>query len=85
MASIKRDQGIAILPASKGKATVVLDCDAYIQKAEQLLSDETTYKLLQSDPTSTILVKRSTVLFRKRLSLVRTSSQKCTKMAALYI
>ncbi len=43
MASLKRDQSITILPADKGGTTVVLDRDAYIQKAEQQLLDETTY------------------------------------------
>ncbi len=49
MASFKKDQSITILPADKGGATVVLDHDAYIQKAEQPLSDEATNKLLQCD------------------------------------
>ncbi len=52
MASLKRDQSITILPAEKGGATVVLDRDAYIQKAEQQLSDGTTNKPLQCDPTA---------------------------------
>ncbi len=33
VASVKRDQGITILPDDKGGATVVLDRDAYIQLA----------------------------------------------------
>ncbi len=64
MASIKRDQGITILPADKG---VVLDRDANIQKAEQPLSDETTYKLLQCDPT----VKQVTSISKTIDRLVR--------------
>ncbi len=52
MASLKRDQSIIILPADKGGVTVVLYRDTYIQKAEQQLSDETTYKFLQCDPTA---------------------------------
>ncbi len=43
MASHKIDQSIAFLPANKGGAIVVLDRDAYVQKAEKRLSDETTY------------------------------------------
>ncbi len=46
MASFKRDSSISILPVDKGGAGFVLERDAYIQKAEQPLSDETTYKLL---------------------------------------
>ncbi len=43
---------LTILPADKGEATVVLDRDAYIQKAEQKPSGETTYNTLQCDPTA---------------------------------
>ncbi len=51
MASLKRYQSTTMLPANKGGATVVLDHDAYIQKAEQQLPDETTNTPLQCDPT----------------------------------
>ncbi len=43
MASHKKDQSIAFLPADKGGAIVVLDRVVYIQKAQKRLSDETTY------------------------------------------
>ncbi len=52
MAFLKRDQSITILPADKGGATVVLDRGAYMQKAEQQLPDDSTYKPLQCDPTA---------------------------------
>ncbi len=52
MASLKGDQSITILPADKGGAIIVLDRDAYIQKAEQDLSDDSKYKPLQCDPTA---------------------------------
>ncbi len=70
MVSLKRDQSINILPAGKGGATVVLDRVDYIQKAEQQLSDETTYKPLQRDPTAKQVMsisKRSIVLSGKGL------------------
>ncbi len=67
MASLKRDQSITILPADKGGATLVLDRDVYIQKAEQQLSDETTYKPLLCDPTS----KRVTSISKTIHRLVR--------------
>ncbi len=52
MASLKRDKSITILRADKRGATVVLGRDAYIQKAEQQLSVETTHKPLQRNPTA---------------------------------
>ncbi len=67
MASLKRDQSITILPADKGGATVVLDRDVYIQKAEQQLSDETTYNPLQCDPTA----KQVTSISKTKDRLVR--------------
>ncbi len=67
MASLKKDQSITILPANKGGATVVLDRDVYIQKAEQQLSDETTYKPLQFDPTA----KQVTSISKTIVRLVR--------------
>ncbi len=90
MASLKRDQSITILPADKGGATVVLDRDAYIQKAEQQLSDETTYKPLQCDPTAkkmTSISKTIDRLVREETiseSLANQISPKETSIARAY-
>ena len=50
---LKRDNNIAILPADKGKITVVLDSNTYKEKVNALLSDTKTYSKLNKDPTTT--------------------------------
>ncbi|XP_072048616.1 uncharacterized protein [Amphiura filiformis] len=49
---LKKDENIMILPADKGKSTVVLDKDTYEEKVNNMLNDEKTYQELKSDPTS---------------------------------
>ena len=49
--SLARDDSITILPADKGRMTVVLNTTDYKTKAKTLLSDEKTYKVLAKDPT----------------------------------
>lgn len=46
---------IIICNADKGGATVIMDVNDYIKEANRQLNDETHYKKLQSDPTSTHL------------------------------
>ena len=40
-----------ILPADKGKATVIMDSDECEQKVSTILSDEKTYEKMKEDPT----------------------------------
>ena len=47
---LKGDESIKILPADKGRTTVILDSTEYHQKMEGLLQDG-TYKKLKNDPT----------------------------------
>jgi len=47
---LKQENGITILPADKGNATVVLDAEAYEQKVRNLLED-TIYEKVKKDPT----------------------------------
>ena len=49
--SLRDDKSIIILPADKGRTTVVLDRADYMGKAKQLLSDSTTYRQIDTDPT----------------------------------
>ncbi len=49
--SLKQDADISILPADKGRATVIMNSTDYKQKAKELLSDTKTYKPLPKDPT----------------------------------
>ena len=48
--SLHEDDTILILPAGKGRSTVVLDRTEYDRKLDALLSDENTYKPLSRDP-----------------------------------
>ena len=45
---------LIIIPADKGRATVVMDRDAYDTKVTTMLSDPATYKPVTKDPTATI-------------------------------
>ncbi|XP_072023469.1 uncharacterized protein [Amphiura filiformis] len=49
---LKEDKDITILPADKGRATVILNKTDYQDKANDLLNDTNTYKPLKRDPTS---------------------------------
>ena len=51
-----------ILPADKGKATVVMKKGDYNGKLQQLLSDSTTYRKLPKDPTPTQECKVTRIL-----------------------
>ena len=55
--SLKKDKSITVLPADKGRCTVVLNSKDYDQKAKALLSDTKTYALLKRDPTGSIKTK----------------------------
>ena len=50
---LKKDQTISILPADKGRATVVMDRSDYENKIKNILSDTKTYEPLKKDPTTT--------------------------------
>ncbi|XP_077516597.1 uncharacterized protein LOC144127356 [Amblyomma americanum] len=49
---LRRNQGIVILPADKGNATVMLNRPDYEKKMRDLLQDRSTYVALKKDPTS---------------------------------
>ncbi|XP_071344169.1 uncharacterized protein [Trachinotus anak] len=50
--ALGKDQNITILPADKGRCTVVLNTTDYQAKISALLSDSNTYETLKRDPTS---------------------------------
>ncbi|BHF57766.1 hypothetical protein SprV_0100071200 [Sparganum proliferum] len=54
---LRRDEEIVIVPADKGRATVVLDKSEYVAKAQQLLNDNQSYKVLDSDPMKALVGK----------------------------
>ncbi|XP_072043325.1 uncharacterized protein [Amphiura filiformis] len=49
--NLQKEKSILILPADKGKATVVVDTDDYESRVNHLLQDEKTYEKMESDPT----------------------------------
>jgi energy-coupling factor transporter ATP-binding protein EcfA2 len=53
MMNMMKDQNIIVLPADKGKATVVMDREMYSGKLMSLLDDQ-NYAKLKKDPTSRI-------------------------------
>ena len=54
LAELKKDQSRAILTADKGVAIVVMDREEYNKKAQELLEDGGTYKILEADPTNKV-------------------------------
>ena len=50
--SLSKDKDITILPADKGRSTVVLDTASYHSKVSELLRDDKTYEPLKKDPTT---------------------------------
>ena len=51
---LRQDTTIKIIPADKGKATVVLDAAEYYRKMEELLKDS-SYRRIKKDPTAKIV------------------------------
>jgi len=51
-----------VLPADKGRATVVLDKTEYEQKVQHMLDNERTYKKLQKDATAVYKRKLVSIL-----------------------
>ena len=61
---LAKNKSIIILPANKGKATVVMDTTEYEAKINKMLSDERTYEKLISDPTNKYTRELKTILKR---------------------
>ncbi|XP_055959216.1 uncharacterized protein LOC130014266, partial [Patella vulgata] len=51
---LKNDKSITIIPADKGKSTVVMNTDEYNSTVNQLLNDATTYRKIRKNPTTTL-------------------------------
>ena len=52
LTELKQDPSRVVFTADKGVAMVVMDQQDYTNKAEALLQDTNTYKILSKDPTS---------------------------------
>ena len=50
---LKKDTSVMILPADKGRATVILDKSDYFGKVDKILNDKKTYQILKKNPTTT--------------------------------
>ena len=48
---LKKDDTIVVTPADKGKALVIMDKEEYINRMEVRFSDQTTYQMIEKDPT----------------------------------
>jgi hypothetical protein len=51
---LARDEEILVLPADKGKATVIMDKTDYDAKMNEMLQDEQTYRPIAKDPTPSL-------------------------------
>jgi len=64
VSDLKSNPSVMILPADKGRATVVLDKAKYEEKILRMLLDEKTYKQLEKDPTASYKRKLVAILTR---------------------
>ena len=62
LTELKQDQSRVVLTADKGVAMVIMDQQDYINKAQTLLQDTNTYKVLPKDSTSYLKNKLITIL-----------------------
>ena len=62
LAELKNDQSRVILTADKGVALVVMNRTEYNSKAQELLEDGGTYKLIKTDPTNKLKNKLINIL-----------------------
>ena len=62
LTELKQDQSRVVLTADKGVAMVIMDQQDYTNKAQTLLQDTNTYKVLPKDPTSYLKNKLITLL-----------------------
>ena len=53
---------IIILPADRGRATVVMDCSDYSAKMLAMLGDRDIYQLMVKDPTTFMKNRMNSVL-----------------------
>ena len=64
VSDLKSNPTVMVLPADKGRATVVLDKAEYEEKVLHMLSDEKTYQKLKKDPTASCKRKLVSILSR---------------------
>lgn len=52
--SLKKEEGVIILPVDKGNSTVVMDIDQYTSRMKELL-DQDNYEIIKRNPTDTLV------------------------------
>ena len=67
---LKNDKDIVILPADKGRVTVVMNKTNYHDKMDALVNDKQTYEELKRDPTPTLQRKLNSKIRSRRLTLL---------------
>ena len=72
--NLQKDDSIVVLPADKGRATVVMDVVEYYQKMNSLLTDSKTYKKLTKEPTPSLERMMNEMLLQLKKSRSITSS-----------
>ena len=65
LTELKQDQSRVVLTVDKGVAMVIMDQQDYTNKAQTLLQDTNTYKVLPKDPTSYL---KNKLIGRNRIS-----------------
>ena len=66
---LKNNESIMILPADKGRATVIMDKDDYDRKMVSMLNDADVYKKLTRDPCPGLERKMNSTLLKLNRSL----------------
>lgn len=59
---LKQNPNILVLQADKGNKTVIMHKNDYKNKIEDILNDETTYKLLKKNPTAVFQKRNNTLI-----------------------
>uniref|UniRef100_A0A3P9IG24 Uncharacterized protein n=1 Tax=Oryzias latipes TaxID=8090 RepID=A0A3P9IG24_ORYLA len=60
--NLKNNRKIIILPADKGRTTVILDTEQYEKQMNEMLQDRNTYEVLKRDHTEAKKKKHKTIL-----------------------
>jgi len=61
---LAKEKSVTILPADKGKVTVIMTTAEYEEKVKEMLIDEKVYEVLKKDPTAVYKRKLASILTR---------------------
>ena len=82
---LKTDKDIVILPADKGRVTVVMDRTDYHDKMNGLVNDKQTYEEFKRDPTPALQRKLNSKLLKlKKTDAIRSTFDATTDSGVLY-